>query len=59
MTFGVYHKAPKSLARLIKVKKTTKSAIQFAAESSLNCPGIFVVVDWQAGKEIFTCEGQK
>jgi hypothetical protein len=59
MTFGVYHKVPKTLARLIKVKKTSKSAALFAAECALGCNGVFVVVDWQAGKEIFTCEGQK
>jgi hypothetical protein len=57
--FGIYHRANNSLARLVKIKKTVRSATRYASESALGCPGIFVVVDWSAAKEIFTCHGIK
>jgi hypothetical protein len=55
--FGIYHRAPQSLMRLSKTKKTRNSAIRYASEGALNCPGLFVVVDWTSGKEIFECKG--
>jgi hypothetical protein len=56
--YAIYHRPPHELSRLCVLKKSKLASLRYASEGALDCPGVFTVVDWSSGIEIFSCHGK-